>query len=94
MSRERRTIPPVRHGKSDRNRDCPLAPPSHATVQSRTLHRVCLIVGGVDQLAARLHVEPADVRRWMTGEAPTPERIFEACVEILLLYAADKGAAN
>ena len=93
MSRERRTIP-VRHGEGDRGPDCPLAPPSHATVQSRTLHRVCLIVGGVDQLAARLGVSPAEARAWMSGSAPTPEKIFEACVEILLLYAADKGAAN
>lgn len=93
MTKERRTIP-VRHGASDRAPDCPLAPPAHATVQSRALHRVCLILGGADKLAERLGVSVADVRRWMTGEAPTPEGVFESCVEVLLLYAADKGAAN
>jgi hypothetical protein len=93
MSRERRTIP-VRHGESHRSVDCPLAPPAHATVQSRALHRVCLILGGVDKLAERLHAQVEDVRRWMSGSEPTPDRIFEACVEILLLYAADKGVSN
>ncbi len=93
MTRERRTIP-VRHGESDRGPDCPLAPPAHATVQSRALHRACLIVGGADKLAERLGVPIGDVRAWMAGRGPTPERIFEDCVEILLLYVAEKGTKN
>jgi hypothetical protein len=71
--------------------DCPLAPPETATVQSRALHRACLIVGGVDRLATALGRPREDVERWIRGEAPTPEDVFQRAVEILLLYAAKPG---
>lgn len=65
-----------------------MAPPIHATVQSRTLHRACLILGGIDKLADKLHADVPDVRAWMTGKEPTPLNIFEECVEILLLHTS------
>ena len=71
--------------------DCPLAPPSHATVQSRALHRACVILGGVDKLADRLHASMEQVRTWMEGREPVPMQVFEQCVEVLLLYASKKG---
>jgi hypothetical protein len=92
MTRERRTIPVMR-GSSDVARDCPLAPPAHANVYSRALHRACLIVGGLDKLAERLQVPVDDARRWLQGEELPPDRVFVECVEILLLYASTKGGA-
>ena len=71
--------------------ECPLAPPAHASVKSRTLHRACLIVGGLDRLAGALERPRTDLERWIRGEADTPEAVFEAAVEILLLYAARPG---
>ena len=93
MSKEHRTIPVVRQ-TAGAAKDCPLAPPEHASVHARTLHRACLIVGGVQQLAERLKVSETDVRCWLSGEEPPPEAVFIAAVEIVLLYAADAGKAS
>jgi hypothetical protein len=93
MSRERRTIPLVRE-MSAAAKDCPLAPPEHASVHARTLHRACLVLGGVDQLARHLEVSDEDIRRWLRGEAPPPEQAFLAAVEIVLLHAGGMGRAN
>jgi hypothetical protein len=86
MARERRTIALMRD-LSAAARQCPLAPPEHASVQSRTLHRACLIVGGAEALAKQLEVSTADIERWLRGEAPVPERIFLHGVEMVLLHA-------
>lgn len=75
-------------------RDCPLAPPEHATVQSRTLHRACLVLGGVSALAKQLEVGEGDVERWLRGDWPIPERIFLQAVEIVLLHASGAGRKN
>lgn len=93
MSRERRTIP-VMGEHSAAARDCPLAPPGHASVQSRALHRACLIVGGVDLLAERLSVSVDQLKGWLKGDDLPPERVFLACVEIILLYASGRGHAS
>lgn len=93
MSREHRTIPVMRES-SAAARDCPLAPPGDASVQSRALHRACLIVGGIDKLAAYLNVPEGELRRWMNGEVLPPEPTFLAAVEVVLLYAANKGQAS
>ncbi|HWA36764.1 MAG TPA: YdaS family helix-turn-helix protein [Burkholderiales bacterium] len=69
-------------------RDCPLAPPGHASVQARALHRACVIVGGAAQLARNLDVAVADVERWLVGDEAVPERIFLHAVEIVLLHAS------
>lgn len=70
---------------------CPSAPPAYASVQARTLHRACLIAGGVNALAARLESSESDLRRWISDEEIPPERLFLRCVELLLLYAGDAG---
>jgi hypothetical protein len=75
-------------------RDCPLAPPEHASVHSRALHRACLIVGGVQQLARHLDVPEADLQGWIRGEQPPPERVFLEAVEVILLNAGGQGRAN
>jgi hypothetical protein len=74
--------------------ECPLAPPEHATVFARALHRACLIVGGIDELAKRLEVPKADLERWIRGNEEPPQRPFNAAVEIILLYAGGVGPAN
>ena len=90
MSRDRRTIP-LMGDPSAAARDCPLAPPEHASVQSRALHRACLIVGGVDLLAQRLSVGVAELKGWLKGDDLPPEHVFLACVDIILLYASGRG---
>ena len=75
-------------------RDCPLAPPEHASVYSRALHRACLICGGLDALAKQLEVGASHLKQWMEGEQVPPEGVFLACVEIILLYATGLGRAS
>lgn len=70
---------------------CPSAPPAYASVQARTLHRACLIVGGLSALAARLESSASNLERWIADEEMPPEGLFLRCVEILLLYASDAG---
>jgi hypothetical protein len=93
MARDRRTIPVMRE-HSAAARDCPLAPPEHASVYSRALHRACLVVGGVDVLAGRLEVAVDQLKGWLQGDQQPPERVFLACVEIILLYASGGGRAT
>ncbi len=75
-------------------KDCPLAPPAHATVYARTLHRACLVLGGIQQLAKHLKVNEADVHRWLVAEEEPPEPVFLATVEIVLLHAEAGGRSN
>src|SRR5258706_12472949 len=93
MSRERRTIP-VMLRMSRAAKNCPLAPPEHASVYARTLHRACLVLGGIEQLAKHLEASDVDLRRWMGGEVQPPERVFLAAVEVVLLHAGGAGRAN
>jgi hypothetical protein len=93
MSRERRTIPVMRE-LSAAAKDCPLAPPEHASVYARTLHRACLVLGGIEPLAKHLEVSDGELRRWLRGEEQPPERIFLAAVEVILLHAGSQGRAN
>ena len=74
--------------------DCPLAPPRHASVYARTLHRACLIAGGLGALALHLKVGEGALREWLQGEAQPPEAVFLACVEVVLLHAANLGRAS
>jgi hypothetical protein len=74
--------------------DCPQAPTSRLTTYARTLHRACLILGGVPEFAAHLRVAESSLRAWLEGVDEPPEAVFFAAVEIILLYAEDPGAAN
>lgn len=68
-------------------KDCPLAPPAHATVYARALHRACLVLGGVQPLAKHLEVSDTELKRWLGAEEVPPERVFLLAVEIILLHA-------
>jgi len=70
--------------------DCPLALPSRETTYVRALHRACLVLGGLAQLASHLQVSDHAVRTWLEGREVPPDSIFLAAVEIILL-AADNG---
>jgi len=75
--------------------DCPLTPPSRQTTYARALHRACLILGGVAQLAAHLKVAEPALRTWLEAREEPPESIFLAAVEIVLLDAdAGPGRAT
>lgn len=71
--------------------DCPTAPPSRRTTAVRAIHRACVLLGGVAQLAAQLQVAEATLRHWLDGEVEAPESAFLAAVEILLLSAEGTG---
>jgi len=68
--------------------DCPLAPPSRRTTYVRALHRACMIVGGVAQLAALLKVTEPLLRTWLEGVEVPSESAFLAAVESILLDAS------
>jgi hypothetical protein len=89
MTYLRRTIPVMNSGAAAMN--CPLTPPEQATVYAKALHRACLIVGGIEQLATQLRVPKELLERWIRGEGEPPQGIFLAAVEIILLYAAQPG---
>lgn len=90
MSVGRRTIAVMRE-TSAAAKECPLAPPEHATVHARAIHRACLVLGGAERLARHLDVALADLVGWLRGESPPPERVFLAAVEIILLHASGEG---
>jgi hypothetical protein len=79
---------------SDAAPDCPLASPSRRTTYARALHRACVILGGVTQLAAHLSVAELAIRGWLLGLEEPPESVFLGAVEIILLDAdAARGGA-
>jgi hypothetical protein len=74
--------------------DCPVPAPSRQTTYARALHRACLILGGVPQLANHLGVSEAPLRAWLEGRADPPQMVFLAAVEIVLLHLEKSGSAN
>jgi hypothetical protein len=70
--------------------ECGGAPPSRATVYSRTLQRACEIVGGPQALAKHLKVEQRDLARWIGAQALPPMDVFLVAVDVVLLHA-DRG---
>jgi hypothetical protein len=75
-------------------KECPVAPPARSSVQARTLHRACLVVGGIDALAKHLEISQADLERWLRGDEAPPEHAFLAAVEIVLLHAEESHSSN
>jgi hypothetical protein len=75
-------------------KDCPLAPPARSSVHARTLHRACLILGGVDALAKHLDIAATELRGWLEGKGAPSERVFLSAVEIVLLHAEELGPSN
>jgi DNA-binding transcriptional regulator YiaG len=74
--------------------ECPSAPASRETTQARTLHRACLILGGLPQLAAHLGVSEATLQGWLEGRDEPPQMVFLAAVEIVLLHLEKPGRSN
>ena len=66
-------------------RDCPPLSASRVTVYSRTLHRACEMLGGLDALGRHLGVPAAKVERWIGGVEEPPIHVFLAAVDIVLL---------
>ena len=66
--------------------DCPSPPPSRETTYARTLHRACLILGGVAALARHLGVHEASLQKWLEGREEPPQMVFLAAIELILLY--------
>ena len=74
--------------------DCPAALPFRQTTYARTLHRACLILGGVPQLASHLGVPEASLRNWLEGREHPPQMVFLAAVETVLLHIDKSGAPS
>ena len=74
--------------------DCGSAPPSRATVYSRTLQRACEVLGGIHALATHLRAAPADVAAWVDARGQPPLEVFLAAVDVVLLHAdRSRGSA-
>lgn len=74
--------------------DCPPISPSRATVYSRTLHRACEVLGGMQQLSSHLKVPASALSRWIGGEEDPPLDVFLAAVDIVLLSAERSGGTG
>jgi len=73
--------------------ECPTAPPSRQSTQSRALHRACVILGGVPALAQHLGVTEVSVNAWLEGREEPPQMVFLAAIEIVLLHLDAAGRA-
>jgi hypothetical protein len=73
---------------------CGGAPPSRATVYSRTLQRACEVLGGIQPLSQHLRVAPGDLACWIDARAQPPMEVFLAAVDVVLLHAErSRGSA-
>jgi hypothetical protein len=71
--------------------ECPVARASRSTTYVRVLHRACVVLGGVEHLAAHLKVGVLAMERWMEGHEEPPEDVFLGAVDIVLLHASVAG---
>jgi hypothetical protein len=74
--------------------ECPVAPATRSTTYVRVLHRACVVVGGVEALAAHLKVSVRAMERWMEGHEEPPEDVFLGAVDVVLLHASVAGRAS
>src|SRR5437764_4135304 len=84
-----RAMPPSVSAKVD----CPLPIASRQTTYARTLHRACLVLGGVAPLARHFGVAEAVLRNWLEGRDEPPQMVFLAAVEIILLHLDQASVA-
>jgi hypothetical protein len=68
-----------RNRRPDHRRRADLLPNLYA----QTLKRAAQLLGGRDPLAARLHVLPAQLARWLDGVEPAPAHVFLKAVDLL-----------
>lgn len=73
--------------------DCPVATPSRTSVYARTLHRACLVVGGVEHLATQLGVSAVSLVAWVEGREVPPLAVFLGAIDVILLNAESAGKA-
>ena len=73
--------------------DCPLPAVSRQTTYARTLHRACLILGGVAPLARHFGVSEAALRNWLEAHEEPPQLVFLSAVEVILLHLDHAGSA-
>jgi len=66
--------------------DCPQPPGFRASLRTLILHEACQTAGGVGALAQLLGVSPLALNRWLEGDEPAPQEVYEACVHIVLLH--------
>jgi hypothetical protein len=70
--------------------DCPTPPASfsdsRSSLSTLILHEACETAGGVAPLATLLGVPARLLNRWLDGEEPPPESIYQACIDIVLLH--------
>jgi hypothetical protein len=64
-----------------------------ATVYSRTLQRASEVLGGPQALADYLHVDVAELRRWIDARSQPPLDVFLRAVDIVVLHA-DRPRGN
>lgn len=57
------------------------------SLQTRALQRAVELYGGVRTLAGRLNVSRVRIDVWLRGDAPMPEEIFSAIVDLLLEHS-------
>ena len=74
--------------------DCPIAPEARRSTYVRTLHRACVIIGGVPGLAAHLGLAEDDLVRWLQGTEEPPFEVFLGAVEVILLHLDAPGRAS
>ena len=74
--------------------DCPITPEARRSTYARTLHRACLILGGVPGLAGHLGIGEAELLRWLQGTEEPPFEAFLAAVEVVLLHLDAPGPAT
>jgi hypothetical protein len=60
---------------------------SQPTVYSRTLQRACELVGGPVALADHLHVDRAELVRWIEARSQPPMDVFLLAVDLVLMHA-------
>jgi hypothetical protein len=58
-------------------------------VYARTLRRAANMVGGIDELAARLNVSREDLVHWTQGTRRAPPTVFLQAVDIVLEQTAN-----
>jgi DNA-binding transcriptional regulator YiaG len=63
---------------------CPEADAYGTTLYARTLHRACLQLGGIQQLAEYLGVSEQKVESWLTGYSEVPQGVFLRAVDIIV----------
>src|SRR5258707_15446745 len=74
--------------------DCPAAPPSRQSTPARSLHRACLILGGVGPLPDHLGVTEAGLTGRLEARDDPPQRVFLPPVRMEVLHRAKAGGTN